>query len=183
MQCSPRWGTQPSADLKLPPELADPGQTKQRVADAGATGGSAGPVDTGKGLGGPVRDSWYGFYPNGREVVFAVEGSHGEDVNAIYAIGPSIDGESPAAWTRRTGHLADDGFVFEQNGKSTLRFRMRADGGLTATWISIDGKTSMTAHLRHVDPQALAQLPATHASISTPVTTTAANGDSDQTEN
>src|SRR5947209_5069614 len=81
------------------------------------------------------------------EVVLAIESTHGEDVNAVYAIGPSIDGQSAAAWTRRAGHAADDGFVFEQSGKSTLRFRMRPDGGLTATWIAPDGKTSMTAHL------------------------------------
>src|SRR5438270_1128438 len=43
MQCTPRWGTHPSADLKLPPELTDPHAAKQRVADAGATGGSATP--------------------------------------------------------------------------------------------------------------------------------------------
>jgi len=182
MQCTPRWGTHPSADLKLPPELTNPHEANQRVADAGATGGSAGPVE-GKALGGAVRDSWYGFYPNGREVVFAIESTHADDVSAIYAIGPSIDGESNAAWTRRTGHVADDGFVFEQNGKSTLRFRMRPDGGLSATWVSMDGKTSMSAHLRHVDPQTLSQQPATHAELSTPVTTAAANGDSDETEN
>src|SRR5436305_5581335 len=114
MQCTPRWGTHPSAELKLPPELADPQASKQRIADSGATGGSAGPGDAGKPLG-DVRDSWYGFYPNGREVVFAIESSRGEDVNGVYAIGPSIDGQSAAAWTRRSGKLADEGFVVEQS--------------------------------------------------------------------
>ena len=45
--------------------------------------------------------------------------------------------------TRREGRLVDDGFLFEEKGKSTLRFRPRADGGLAATWTSPDGKTSM----------------------------------------
>jgi hypothetical protein len=182
MQCSPRWGAHPSAELKLPPELTDPHGAKQRIADAGATGGSAGPVDAGKPLGN-VRDSWYGFYPNGREVVFAVESAHADDVNAVYAIGPSIDGQSPAAWTRRSGRLADEGFVFEQSGKSTLRFRMRPDGGLNATWVSADGKTSMIAHLRHLDPQTLAQPAGTKAEVLSPITTAAADRDGDQTEN
>lgn len=181
MQCTPRWGTHPSAELKLPPELTDPKGAKQRIADAGATGGSVGPSDAGKPLG-EVHDSWYGFYPNGREVVLAIESTHGDDVNAVYAIGPSIDGQSTAAWTRRAGHAAEDGFVFEQTGKSTLRFRMRPDGGLTATWISPDGKTSMKAHLRHVDPQTLVRPAGVHASNSAPITTAAADSDSYQTE-
>jgi len=181
MQCTPHWGTHPSADLKLPPELVDPHETKQRIADSGATGGSAGPgAEGGKSLGN-VRDSWYGFYPNGREVVFAIESAHGDDVNAVYAIGPSIDGQSAAAWTRRSGKLADDGFVFEQSGKSTLRFHMRPDGGLNANWISPDGKTSMSAHLRHIDPETLKQPAATHAS-SAPVSAATAHGDGEQAE-
>ena len=181
MQCTPRWGTHPSAELKLPPELADPQAAKQRIADSGATGGSAVPADTGKPLG-DVRDSWYGFYPNGREVVFAIESSRGEEVNAVYAIGPSIDGQSTAAWTRRSGKLVEEGFVFEQSGKSTLRFRMRPDGGLNATWVSPDGKTSMSAHLRHVDPQTLAKPGGIHASNSAPITTATADGDREQPE-
>jgi hypothetical protein len=181
MQCTPRWGTHPSAELKLPPEMTNPRETKQRIADSGATGGSVGPSEASKTPAG-VRDSWYGFYPNGREVVFAIEASHSEDVDAVYAVGPSIDGHSSAAWTRRSGKLADDGFVFEQTGKSTLRFRMRPDGGLNATWISPDGKTSMTAHLRHIDPETLAQPTATHASASAPVPSAAAHSDRDEAE-
>ena len=180
MQCTPRWGAHPSAELKLPPELADPHAAKQRIADSGATGGSAGPGGDGKPLG-AARDSWYGFYPNGREVVFAVESTHGEDVGAVYAIGPSIDEKSAAAWTRRTGRVDDDGFLFQESGKSTLRFRMSPDGGLNATWTSPDGKTSMSAHLRRIDPQSLAQSSGTRASLA-PVPAAAADGDSQQTE-
>ena len=35
----------------------------------------------------------------------------------------------------------------------TLRFRPRADGGLSVTWTSPDGKTSMEAGLRSLDLQ------------------------------
>src|SRR5216684_4677537 len=61
--CSPRWGTSPSAEMKLPPELAD--LRPQREAAAAPTGsGAAG--DSAKAAHG-FRDVWYGFYPNGRE--------------------------------------------------------------------------------------------------------------------
>jgi hypothetical protein len=78
---------------------------------------------------------------------------HGRELAAVYAIGPGIDEDEPAEWTRREGRLVDEDFVFDENGKSTLRFRPRADGGLKATWISPDGKTSMDAGLRRIDPR------------------------------
>jgi pimeloyl-ACP methyl ester carboxylesterase len=175
--CSPDWGTSPSAEMKLPPELAD--AHLQREATAAATGsGAAG--DSAKAPRG-FRDVWYGFYPNGREVLLGVEAVHGNDLTAIYAIGPSIDDAFPAAWSRRQGHIVEDSFVFEEKGKSTLRFRPRPDGGLGATWSSADGKTSMTAHLRPIDPQSLA--PGGDRKASTPVSAAAAHGDGDQTEN
>ena len=126
------------------------------VADAAApvppTGSGAGP-DAGKPPHG-FRDVWYGFYPNGREVLLGVESAQGDDLTAVYAIGPSIDNKHAATWSRRKGRIVDDSFVFEEHGKSTLRFRPRQDGGLAATWISADGKTSMTAHLKPIDPRA-----------------------------
>jgi len=103
------------------------------------------------------RDIWYGFYPNGREVLLGVESARGSELTAVYAIGPSIDDKSPAAWSRRKGRIVDDSFRFEDSGKSILRFRPRQDGGLAATWISADGKTSMSAHLKPLDPHALAR--------------------------
>jgi hypothetical protein len=78
---------------------------------------------------------------------------HGRELAAVYAIGPGIDEDEPAEWTRRQGRLVDDDFVFEENGKSTLRFQRRGDGGLKATWTSPDGKTSMDAGLRRIDPR------------------------------
>jgi hypothetical protein len=126
-----------------------------------------------------VRDVWYGFYPNGREVVLAVEAAHDDNLTAVYAVGPSIDSKSAATWSRRGGRVVDDGFVFEESGKSTLRFRMRPDGGLTATWIAIDGKTSMTAHLRHVDPHVFAQHHEDRKG-SAPITTAATHSDGEE---
>jgi len=82
----------------------------------------------------------------------------------VYAIGPGIDDNEPAEWTHRKGRLVDDDFMFDEKGKSTLRFRPRADGGLSATWTSPDGKTSMEAGLRRLDPQHLARRAETRVS-------------------
>ena len=103
-----------------------------------------------------MHDTWYGFYPNGREVLVAIETTHGQNLEALYAIGPGIDGDEPAEWSRREGRLVDDDYVFEGNG-STLRFHPRGSGGLKATWTSPDGKTSMDASLRRIDPHRLSR--------------------------
>ena len=90
-------------------------------------------------------------------MLLAIEETRGTEVAAVYAIGPGIDENEPAEWSRRKGHLIDDEFTFEEKGKSTLRFRPRADGGLSATWTSPDGKTSMEAGLRCLDLQHFAR--------------------------
>ena len=177
--CAPRWGTTPSAELKLPPEMA--GSPSQHAAAAAVTptGSGAGP-DAAK----PAhafRDVWYGFYPNGREILLGVEAVHGDDLTAVYAIGPSIDNRHPAMWTRRGGHIVEDSFVFEEKGKSTLRFRPKEDGGLGATWVSADGKTSMTAQLKPIDPHTLTGRGGANASA--PVTPAAADGNGEEAEN
>jgi pimeloyl-ACP methyl ester carboxylesterase len=151
--CEPSWGETPSTELRLPDELVHQ-RSATRAASVG-TGASAPAVAgaasaTAGGMSG--RRSWYGFYPNGREILLAIEDERGLDLDAVYAIGPGIDEDEPAEWTRRKGHLVDDEFIFDETGKSTLRFRPRADGGLNATWTSSDGKTSMDAALRRIDP-------------------------------
>ena len=147
--CEPAWGEAPSTEMRLPDELVHP-RTALHAA-AGAVGGSA-PAGLAPG-GASGRQSWYGFYPNGREVLLAIEETHGAEVSAVYAIGPGIDENEPAEWSRRKGRLVDDEFIFEEKGKSTLHFRPRADGGLSATWSAPDGKTSMEAGLRRLDLQ------------------------------
>ena len=178
LSCEPSWGSTPSAELKLPPELADPKLARNAAITTAPTGSASPATDDGKVAGG-FRDTWYGFYPNGREVLFGVETVHGDDLTAVYAIGPSVDNKHPAAWTRRKGHVIDDSFVFEEKGKSTLRLHPRQDGGLSATWISADGKTSMTAHLKPIDPQSLMHRA---QKASAPVAPAAAHGDGSEAE-
>jgi hypothetical protein len=146
--CELAWGEAPSPEMRLPEELVQPRAALQTAA--AAAGGSA-PQGPAHGGGTGAHQAWYGFYPNGREVILAVEETVGGDVAAVYAIGPGIDENEPAEWSRRKGRLVDGDFIFEEKGKSTLHFRPRADGGLSATWTSPDGKTSMEAGLRHLD--------------------------------
>lgn len=152
--CEPVWGEAPSSELRLPEELIHP-HAAMRMTTA-ATGASAlagfagGSVSSGGNRG---HEAWYGFYPNGREVLLALEDVRGRDLDAVYAIGPGIDENEPSEWSRRSGRLVDDEFVFEEKGRSLLHFRLRADGGLSATWTSPDGKTTMEGSLRRLDLQ------------------------------
>ena len=155
--CEPVWGETPSGELRLPDDLVHP---HAAVHAAAAAIGASAPVGSAIASSSPTgsrigHQSWYGFYPNGREVLLAVEETQGHELEAVYAIGPGIDENEPAEWSRRKGRLVEDEFVFEEKGKSSLRFRPRADGGLNATWISPDGKTSMEAALRRLDLQQL----------------------------
>jgi dienelactone hydrolase len=177
MVCTPRWGTMPSADLKLPPDMFEP-RAPRAALPAVTTSGSGALPQGGKASVG-FRDVWYGFYPNGREVLLGIESTQGDQLTAVYSIGPSIDSKHDAIWTRRKGRIADDGFVFQEPGKSTLQFRPRQDGGLAAVWISADGKTSMAGALKPIDPGVLNEQ---HAAASPPITAAAAHGESQQSK-
>jgi pimeloyl-ACP methyl ester carboxylesterase len=150
MVCQPVWGEAPSAELLLPDHLFPPQPAAAVPAPAIGTSAVDAPA---AGRSKPVHDTWYGFYPNGRELLVAIETTRGQSLQALYAIGPGIDGDEPAEWSRREGRFVDDDYVFEENGKSTLRFHPRAAGGLKTTWTSPDGKISMEAHLRRIDPR------------------------------
>ncbi|HEY3911380.1 MAG TPA: alpha/beta hydrolase [Stellaceae bacterium] len=157
--CQPSWGNEPSAALRLPKELSQPRATAPTLM---ASTGASAPVASALDSGATVRNTWYGFYPNGREVLFAVEAVHGRDLTAVYAIGPGIDRNEPAEWSRRIGRIAGHEMVFAQKNESTLRFRPREDAGLTVTWTSPDGKTKMDAGLRRIDRLDLASQVAAH---------------------
>ena len=160
--CEPVWGEAPSSELRLPDELIHP-RAAVHVTTA-ATGASlTGFAGVSASSGGKSDHRvWYGFYPNGREVLLGLEDVRGQDVGAVYAIGPGIDENQPSEWSRRNGRLVEGEFMFEEKGKSTLRFRPRADGGLSVTWTSPDGKTTMEGALRRLDLQYFSHQPAAH---------------------
>jgi pimeloyl-ACP methyl ester carboxylesterase len=147
--CKPVWGDAPSAELRLPQELSDPQTAAPKLTTLSAPAHASFSVPAIDG-GPSARDIWYGFYPNGREVLVAIEAMTGRDVTAIYAIGPGIDQHEPAEWSPKTGRVVGDELVFARKGESTLRCRPREDGGLSATWTSPDGKIKMTAELRRI---------------------------------
>ena len=148
--CRPVWGEAPSPAMRLPSELLHSQAAAPRVAaslgasaPAGGRGGSTEPE---------INDVWYGFYPNGREVLLEIETVSGRDVSAVYAIGPGIDKDEPAEWSHRRGHINHRELVFQEKGESTLRARPLGNVGLSVTWVSPDGGTKMEAGLRRLDP-------------------------------
>jgi pimeloyl-ACP methyl ester carboxylesterase len=152
LSCRPVWGEEPSAELRVPQELVRPQTARPKVT--ALLGDSAHAPFAIPAIGGSqsAHDIWYGFYPNGREVLITIEAVTGHELTAIYAIGPGIDKDEPAEWSRRTGQIDGEELVFAHKGESTLRFRPREDGGLSATWVSPDGATKMKAGLRRIDP-------------------------------
>jgi pimeloyl-ACP methyl ester carboxylesterase len=147
--CEPRWGTTPSADVRLPKELyTSPSKIVEVKGEVGS-----GTVE--KSAKARFTDTWFGFYPNGRQVVFGIETLNNSELVAIYAIGQSVDGKHAAAWTRRSGVIKDDKFLFEEGGESMLLLSPRPDGGLTLVWTKYDYNESMTAHLKPIDPKSI----------------------------
>jgi len=149
--CVPQWGIVPSAELKLPPAL-----TRAPPIGAKESGSSLAPSVDAADARLRTMPVWYGFYPNGRELLVAVQSVSGDGVKAIYAVGPSIDNKYPSTWSERVGRVDRDEYIFNERGKNHLRFRVRDAGGLAVTWISQDGKSKLTADLRRIDPAILA---------------------------
>lgn len=149
--CSPAWGNAPSADLVLPKELRRPRRAAAAVLTATGNSGRGKNASAAA----AVRKAWYGFYPNGREVLLAVERIRGHKLTAVYAVGPGLGRNEPAAWARRRGRTDGHELIFAARGKSTLRFSPRENGGLAATWISRNGEKTMSAEMRPIDPSIL----------------------------
>src|SRR5262249_9362121 len=84
--CEPEWGEAPSAELRLPDELVHPRAAMHAAAAANGASApvasAAAPAPAGK----SGRQSWYGFYPNGREIMLAIEDVHGAVLDAVYSI-------------------------------------------------------------------------------------------------
>jgi dienelactone hydrolase len=133
VSCNSSWGESPSQQIAFPAHFHSvpaSGQSDHAGAFAG---------------------KWYGFYGNGREVMFAVERIVGNEVTAIYSVGPGIKPDEKSEWVRRTGHIVGDEIVFDEKGLNILRYRLRPDGRLQDSWQSFDGKASLEATLRRTD--------------------------------
>jgi dienelactone hydrolase len=121
-RCDSHWGEAPSAALPVPHlVLAQP---------------SGGPAD-------PFLGKWYGYYPNGREVMLAIERAKAASVEAAYILGPGLSPRQKPAVARRSGNVAAGTLVFAAKGASTLRFTPREDGKLDAVWTAADDDSEL----------------------------------------
>lgn len=128
-ECETAWGQRPSGELALPTE---------GLASAAGNAAAA-----------PFLGAWWGTYTVGREVFLGLTAADGDSIEAIYAVGPPPGGAAKAESSRRAGRIAGDTLEFSEPGKSTLRYRLRADHGLDALWIAADGKIRLETVLRH----------------------------------
>lgn len=127
--CASDFGRVPSAELRLP----------GRLSPAKPDGG---PADA-------FLGKWYGVYPDGRELMLVVERASGGTVEALYAEGAGPLREWKAELSHREGRIEGDTLLFEEEGKSTLRFHLVA-GALQAQWVAADGKSELQAALHLV---------------------------------
>jgi hypothetical protein len=139
MSCEDNWGVRPSAQIPMPPSV----QTAS--VQAGQTGQKTWSTDA------AFLGRWYGFYPNGREILLTVEKVKDDEVTAVYALGPGLEPDQQGEWVRRSGRVSGDQMVFREKGRNTLKYRLRADGRLAATWIGLDGGSTLEATLRRLD--------------------------------
>lgn len=131
--CNSAWGERPSA------QIAFPSNFHSVVAKMPGDPLSA------------FAGKWYGYYGNGREVMFAIERVDGNSVTAIYSVGPGIKPGEKSEWVRRKGHIVGDELVFNEKGLNTLRYRMGEDGRLIGLWQSANGKASLETTLRRTN--------------------------------
>lgn len=131
--CERPWGRRPSASVMK--------------ASAGGSSASTVPVSGPSSFAG----RWYGFYLNGREVVLTVERPESDSVRASYTLGPGVVPGQEAETSRRTGRLDGNQLVFDKAGCNILRYRMRPDGKLAGSWISVDGSSRLDLVLQRID--------------------------------
>ncbi|WP_085556200.1 alpha/beta hydrolase [Azospirillum agricola] len=135
--CDDSWGRNPSAELL-------------QAATATSASGSASGIDATAPLR-PYLGMWYGSYINGREVALAVERAEGDAVHADYVLGAGMEPDQPFERVRRKGRIEDGELIFDEKGRNILRYRLRPDGRIAATWLDKAGKGRLETVLRKVN--------------------------------
>lgn len=133
--CDEAWGRTPSAELM----------------QAAATGPRSGASDPASGGARPFLGTWYGAYINGREVALSVDKVDGDAVYADYVLGPGMEPDQTIERARRKGRIENDELVFDEKGRNVLRYNVRPDGRLSATWLERSGKGRLETTLRRVN--------------------------------
>lgn len=134
--CDDSWGLEPSAQLVPPPQ--DGAAVTARTGTS-ATAPSA------------IGGRWYGYYPNGREFMLEIRRQTGNQVEALYGVGPSVDGKTPASWVTRQGAVSDGALVFAEAGRSEITFAPTELGTMDVTWRAPDGSSHLEATARRID--------------------------------
>ncbi|MGA1857376.1 alpha/beta hydrolase [Azospirillum sp. 11R-A] len=135
--CDETWGRSPSAEM-LQAALPANSSGSARGNDATATLR-------------PYMGMWYGSYINGREVALSVEKAEGDAVYADYVLGAGMESDQPAERVRRKGRIENGELVFDEKGRNILRYRLRPDGRVAASWLDKDGHGRLDTVLRRVN--------------------------------
>lgn len=135
--CDESWGRSPSAELL------------QAALPASASGSAKGNDATAALR--PYMGTWYGSYINGREVALSVEKAEGDAVYADYVLGAGMEADQPAERVRRKGRIENGELVFDEKGRNILRYRLRPDGRVAASWLDKDGHGRLDTVLRRVN--------------------------------
>ncbi len=144
--CDDSWGRSPSAELM---QAGLPGAAAGSAAKS-ASGSATGGPDTASPLR-PYLGMWYGSYINGREVALAVEKAEGDTVYADYVLGAGMEPDQPFERVHRKGRIEDGELVFDERGRNILRYRLRPDSRIAATWLDKAGKGRLETVLRRVN--------------------------------
>lgn len=135
--CDETWGRSPSAEML------------QAALPASASGSARGNDATATLR--PYMGMWYGSYINGREVALSVEKAEGDAVYADYVLGAGMESDQPAERVRRKGRIENGELVFDEKGRNILRYRLRPDGRVAASWLDKDGHGRLDTVLRRVN--------------------------------
>lgn len=130
--CDQSWGRMPSPQLRTP----------ERIRSTLIGGGSARPN--------PFLGKWYGFYPNGREILLTIDSTASDELVADYVLGPGVVPGQDLEFVERKGRVIGDELVFEEEGRNTLRYQIRSDSKLSATWIGRNGSGRLEAVMRRL---------------------------------
>ena len=134
--CDESWGRTPSAELM------------RAAAPEPRGSGTSSPAGPG---GRNFLGVWYGAYINGREVALSVNKVEGDVVHADYVLGPGMEANQPMERARRKGRIENGELVFDEKGRNVLRYKVRTDGRLSATWQDRSGKGRLETTLRRVN--------------------------------
>ena len=91
---------------------------------------------------------WYGFYPNGREILVTVEEARLDGATLVYAW--SALGEEKGGWARVKAEW-DGTALRAANAKRVLSYRPTADGKVAAHWERADGTLPLDAVLERLE--------------------------------